>query len=138
MFNGPIKARNPSRPSRSEVQVRVQVKAQTEAVRLFGNIIENGIEPDERGYQGVNLYYAKNSDIGKCFHYFDRMIDKKISPTIYHYSTLMSACVKSGYPEIAIDLYKEMVYTANIRPNGVILTTLMCAWTRLKKSYKKS
>ncbi|CAB4401694.1 unnamed protein product [Rhizophagus irregularis] len=30
---------------------------QTEAV--FGDIIENGIEPDERGYQGVNLYYAK-------------------------------------------------------------------------------
>ncbi|CAB5359564.1 unnamed protein product [Rhizophagus irregularis] len=34
-----------------------KLKAQTEAV--FGDIIENGIEPDERGYQGVNLYYAK-------------------------------------------------------------------------------
>ncbi|CAB4382360.1 unnamed protein product [Rhizophagus irregularis] len=116
-----------------------KVKAQSEAERLFGDIIENGIEPDERGYQGVILSCAKNNDIEKCFHYFDRMIDKGISPTIYHYSTLMSACVKSGYPEIAIDLYTEMVYTTNIRPNGVILTTLMCAWTRLrrKRSYKK-
>ncbi|GBB86725.1 hypothetical protein RclHR1_13100005 [Rhizophagus clarus] len=111
-----------------------KVKAQDEAEKMFNDLIEIGIEPDESSYHGIILSCARNNDIKKCFHYFNRMIDKGLNPNIYIYSTLMSACVKSGCAKTAIELYDRMVYTSKIKPNTVILTTLMCAWSQLKKS----
>src|ERR1051325_6152483 len=80
------------------------------------------------------LSCANNKDIEKCFYYFNHMIGRGITPTIYHYSIIMSACVKTGYTREAIKLFDRMIHVSKIKPNIIISTTLMCAWTKLKSS----
>ncbi|GBC16998.2 hypothetical protein GLOIN_2v1884937 [Rhizophagus irregularis DAOM 181602=DAOM 197198] len=66
MMDGYIKCVKENKLEKS-LYIRNDAKKWTQTEAVFGDIIENGIEPDERGYQGVNLYYAKNNDIGNVF-----------------------------------------------------------------------
>ncbi|RIA85100.1 hypothetical protein C1645_831312 [Glomus cerebriforme] len=108
------------------------LKAQNEAEQTFKDMKEAGIFPDHSSYHGVILSCAKNNDYEKCFYYLEHMIRYGIYPNIYHYSIVMSACVKSGYARGAIELYGRMIYVSKIKPNAIILTILMCAWSQLK------
>ncbi|KAF5774439.1 putative tetratricopeptide-like helical domain superfamily, DYW domain-containing protein [Helianthus annuus] len=85
-----------------------------EALRVFSEMREKGIEPDEVVYVSVLTACSQTGQVEKGLEFFKKMtVDHKIEPTIQHYGCLVDLMGKAGKVKEAFDLIKNMPMEAN-------------------------
>jgi len=67
---------------------------------------------------------GKRRKLGDAIRYFNLIREKRLSPTVVSYTSVINACVRCGQPQIANSLFKEML-SSNVQPNVVTFTSLL-------------
>ncbi|KAJ8754338.1 hypothetical protein K2173_002789 [Erythroxylum novogranatense] len=95
-----------------------------EALRVFSELLEEGLEVDDVIYVGVLSACSHAGLVDEGHHYFSRMkFEHGIEPTIQHYGCMVDLMGRAGRLTEALDLIRSMP----IEPNDVIWRTLVSA-----------
>ncbi|KAM7490991.1 hypothetical protein LguiA_033912 [Lonicera macranthoides] len=95
-----------------------------EALQVFTDMIEHGLEPDDVVYVGVLTACSRAGLVKEGLEFFERMkVEHKIEPTIQHYGCLVDLMSRSGMLDEALELIGNMP----IEPNDIIWRSLLSA-----------
>ncbi|RZC27909.1 pentatricopeptide repeat-containing protein At1g31920-like [Glycine soja] len=95
-----------------------------EAVRVFSDMLEEGLTPDDVVYVGVLSACSHAGLVKEGFQCFNRMqFEHMIKPTIQHYGCMVDLMGRAGMLKEAYDLIKSMP----IKPNDVVWRSLLSA-----------
>ncbi|KAK7307343.1 hypothetical protein VNO77_40310 [Canavalia gladiata] len=95
-----------------------------EALRVFSEMLEEGLAPDDVVYVGVLSACSHAGLVDEGLHCFNRMqFEHKIKPTVQHYGCMVDLVGRAGMLSEAYDLIKSMP----IKPNDVVWRSLLSA-----------
>ncbi|XP_004512460.1 pentatricopeptide repeat-containing protein At1g31920 [Cicer arietinum] len=95
-----------------------------EALEVFSEMVEQGLEPDDVVYVGVLSACSHAGLVDEGLQCFKRMqFEHKIKPTIQHYGCMVDLMGRSGMLKEAYELIKSMP----IKPNDVVWRSLLSA-----------
>lgn len=95
-----------------------------EALRVFADMIEHGLEPDDVVYVGVLTACSRAGLVKEGLKFFKRMkVEHKIEPTIQHYGCLVDLMGRARMLDEALELIENMP----IEPNDIIWRSLLSA-----------
>ncbi|XP_061343057.1 pentatricopeptide repeat-containing protein At1g31920 [Gastrolobium bilobum] len=95
-----------------------------EALRVFSEMLEEGLEPDDVVYVGVLSACSNAGLVDEGLQCFNRMqFEHKIKPTVQHYGCMVDLMGKAGMLREAYNLMKSMP----IKPNDVVWRSLLSA-----------
>ncbi|CAJ1967691.1 unnamed protein product [Sphenostylis stenocarpa] len=95
-----------------------------EALRVFSEMLEEGLAPDDVVYVGVLSACSHAGLVNEGIQCFNRMqLEHKIKPTIQHYGCMVDLMGRAGMLKEAYDLIKGMT----IKPNDVVWRSLLSA-----------
>ncbi|KAE9606992.1 hypothetical protein Lal_00025993 [Lupinus albus] len=95
-----------------------------EALRVFSEMLEEGLEPDDVVYVGVLSACSHAGLVNEGLQYFDRMrFEHKIEPTVQHYGCVVDLMGRARMLREAYNLIKSMP----IKPNDVVWRSLLSA-----------
>ncbi|WVZ12330.1 hypothetical protein V8G54_016860 [Vigna mungo] len=95
-----------------------------EALRVFCEMVEEGLAPDDVVYVGVLSACSHAGLVNEGLQCFNRMqLVHKIKPTIQHYGCMVDLMGRAGMLKEAYELIKGM----QIKPNDVIWRSLLSA-----------
>nr|DAD36546.1 TPA_asm: hypothetical protein HUJ06_007187 [Nelumbo nucifera] len=93
-----------------------------EALRIFSDMLKEGLEPDAIVYVGVLSACSHAGLVDEGLQCFNRMrTDHQIAPTIQHYGCMVDLMARSGLLHEAYDLIKSMP----MEPNDVVWRCLL-------------
>ncbi|KAK2662643.1 hypothetical protein Ddye_001217 [Dipteronia dyeriana] len=95
-----------------------------EALRLFSEMIRQGLEPDDVVYVGVLSACSHAGLVNEGLRCFERMISEHgIVPTLQHYCCMVDLMGRAGLLGEALELIKRMP----VEPNDVVWRSLLSA-----------
>ncbi|XP_020226365.1 pentatricopeptide repeat-containing protein At1g31920 [Cajanus cajan] len=95
-----------------------------EALRVFSDMMEEGLAPDDVVYVGVLSACSHAGLVNEGLQFFNRMrFEHKIKPTVQHYGCMVDLMGRAGMLREAYDLIKRMP----IKPNDVVWRSLLSA-----------
>ncbi|OMO93484.1 hypothetical protein COLO4_16917 [Corchorus olitorius] len=95
-----------------------------EALRIFSEMLEEGLDPDDVVYVGVLSACSHAGLVDEGFQCFDRMKSEHgIKPTVLHYGCMVDLMGKAGMIKEALEFIKSMP----IKPNDVVWRSLLSA-----------
>ncbi|KAJ6714752.1 hypothetical protein OIU85_026276 [Salix viminalis] len=95
-----------------------------EALQVFSDMLEEGLEPDDFVYLGVLSACNHAGLVDEGLHCFDRMkLEHGIEPTIQHYACIVHLMGRAGMLNEALELIRSMP----IKPNEVVWRSLLSA-----------
>ncbi|KAK7309664.1 hypothetical protein RJT34_06577 [Clitoria ternatea] len=95
-----------------------------EALRVFSEMLEEGLAPDDVVYVGVLSSCSHAGLVDEGLQCFNRMqIEHKIKPTVQHYGCMVDLMGRAGMLREAYDLIKSMPN----KPNDVVWRSLLSA-----------
>lgn len=95
-----------------------------EALQVFSDMLEQGLEPDDFVYLGVLSACNHAGLVDEGLHCFDRMkLEHGIEPTIQHYGCIVHLMGRAGMLNDALELIRSMP----IKPNEVVWRSLLSA-----------
>ncbi|KAL2348860.1 hypothetical protein Fmac_002860 [Flemingia macrophylla] len=95
-----------------------------EALRVFSDMLEEGLAPDDVVYVGVLSACSHAGLVNEGLQYFNHMrFEHKIKPTVQHYGCMVDLMGRAGMLSEAYDLIKRMP----IKPNDVVWRSLLSA-----------
>jgi len=95
-----------------------------EALRVFSEMVEEGLAPDDVVYVGVLSACSHAGLVNEGLQCFNSMqLVHKIKPTIQHYGCMVDLLGRAGMLKEAYDLIKGM----QIKPNDVVWRSLLSA-----------
>ncbi|XP_022736385.1 pentatricopeptide repeat-containing protein At1g31920 isoform X2 [Durio zibethinus] len=95
-----------------------------EALRIFLEMLEEGLDPDDVVYVGVLSACSHAGLIHEGFQFFDRLKSEHgIKPTVQHYGCMVDLMGKAGMIDEALEFIKSMP----IKPNDVVWRSLLSA-----------
>lgn len=95
-----------------------------EALRVFSDMLEEGLAPDDVVYVGVLSACSHAGLVNEGLQCFNRMqLEHKIKPTVLHYGCMVDLMGRAGMLRKAYDLIKSMA----IKPNDVVWRSLLSA-----------
>jgi len=95
-----------------------------EALRLFSEMLEQGIEPDDVVYVGVLSACRHAGLVQEGLELFNKMkLKHQIQPTIQHYGCIIDLLGRASMFDEALDLIQRMPMT----PNDVVWRSLLSA-----------
>jgi len=95
-----------------------------EALRVFSEMVEEGLAPDDVVYVGVLSACSHAGLVNEGLQCFNNMqLVHKIKPTIQHYGCMVDLMGRAGMLKEACDLIRGM----QIKPNDVIWRSLLSA-----------
>lgn len=95
-----------------------------EALKIFEQMIDQGIKPDDVIYVGVLSACNHAGLVEEGFKYFDKLrFEHEIQPTIRHYGCMIDLMGRAGMINEAIELIKSMP----MEPNDVLWRSLLSA-----------
>ncbi|KAK7252522.1 hypothetical protein RIF29_36521 [Crotalaria pallida] len=95
-----------------------------EALRVFAEMLEQGLEPDDVVYVGVLSACSHAGLVDEGLQCFNRMrFEHKIKPTVQHYGCVVDLMGRARMLREAYDLIKSM----KIKPNDVVWRSLLSA-----------
>ncbi|KAK6934926.1 E motif [Dillenia turbinata] len=93
-----------------------------EALRVFAEMLEEGLQPDDVVYVGVLSACSNAGLVNKGLRYFGRMkFEHGIEPTIQHYGCMVDLLGRAGMLKEAFELIKNMA----MKPNDVLWRSLL-------------
>ena len=95
-----------------------------ESLRVFAEMIQQGLEPDDVVYVGVLSACSHAGLVREGLQCFDRMkLEQRIEPTIQHYGCMVDLLGRAGKIDEALELVKAMP----MEPNDVVWRSLLSA-----------
>ncbi|GLT58469.1 hypothetical protein SLA2020_313590 [Shorea laevis] len=95
-----------------------------EALRIFSEMLEEGLEPDDVIYVGLLSACSHAGLTDEGFQLFDRMkAEHGIEPTVQHYGCMVDLMGRAGMLNEALEFIKSMP----LKPNDVIWRSLLNA-----------
>ncbi|KAL5724705.1 hypothetical protein ACHQM5_007931 [Ranunculus cassubicifolius] len=95
-----------------------------EALRVFSDMLNQGMQPDETVYVGVLTACSQAGLVKEGRAYFQRMIlEHKVKPTVQHYGCMVDLLGRVGMVNEAYELIKSM----SIEPNDGVWRCLLSA-----------
>ncbi|XVF13700.1 hypothetical protein REPUB_Repub08aG0230400 [Reevesia pubescens] len=95
-----------------------------EALRIYSEMLEEGLEPDDVVYVGVLCACSHAGLVDEGFRCFDRMKSEQgIKPTVQHYGCMVDLMGKAGMINEALEFIKSMP----IKPSDVVWRSLLSA-----------
>ncbi|CAL0331608.1 unnamed protein product [Lupinus luteus] len=95
-----------------------------EALRVFSEMLEEGLEPDDVVYVGVLSACSHAGLVDDGLQCFNRMrFEHKIEPTVQHYGCVVDLMGRAKMLREAYDLIKSMPF----KPNDVVWRSLLSA-----------
>lgn len=117
-------------PQRNELSYTVMISGLAmhgrghEALRVFSELLEQGLKPDNIVYVGVLSACSHAGLITEGLQCFERMVSEHgIAPTVEHYGCLVDLMGRAGLLGEALELIKQMPQP----PNDVIWRSLLSA-----------
>lgn len=95
-----------------------------EAVNIFQEMLELGLNPDCFSYTTIIGGYCKIGRIDKAFNFLGKMLKRGIKESVTTYTTLIDGCCKSGNVDMAEHLFQKML-TEGLVPDVVAYNVLM-------------
>ncbi|RYQ81453.1 hypothetical protein Ahy_Scaffold1g107377 isoform B [Arachis hypogaea] len=96
----------------------------SEALRIFAEMLEQGLAPDDVVYVGVLSACTHAGLVNEGLEFFNRMqFEHKIEPTIQHYGCMVDLMGRAGMLREAYELIKSMPR----KPNDVLWRSLLNA-----------
>ncbi|XP_016201186.1 pentatricopeptide repeat-containing protein At1g31920 isoform X1 [Arachis ipaensis] len=96
----------------------------SEALRIFAEMLEQGLAPDDVVYVGVLSACTHAGLVNEGLEFFNRMqFEHKIDPTIQHYGCMVDLMGRAGMLREAYELIKSMPR----KPNDVLWRSLLNA-----------
>ncbi|PRQ59072.1 putative tetratricopeptide-like helical domain-containing protein [Rosa chinensis] len=92
--------------------------------------LEVEVDSDVSVATSIMTMYAKCGEIEKAMQLFERLGERDLVA----WSALISACVQSGFPEVALSLFRDR-QNENLKPCGITLVSVLAACGEL--SYLK-
>nr|GMD74703.1 pentatricopeptide repeat-containing protein At1g31920 [Ipomoea batatas] len=95
-----------------------------EALRVFGQMLDEGLEPDGVTYVGVLTACSHAGLTKEGIRCFERMLSEhEIKPTVQHYGCMVDLLGNAGFLDEAF----ELINTIPIEPNDVLWRSLLSA-----------
>lgn len=95
-----------------------------EALRIYSEMIEEGLEPDNVLYVGLLSACSHAGLVDEGFQCFERMKSEHgIQPTVQHYGCMVDLMGKAGMLNEAL----EFIHSMPIKPNDVVWRSLLSA-----------
>uniref|UniRef100_A0A2P2MX88 Pentatricopeptide repeat-containing family protein n=1 Tax=Rhizophora mucronata TaxID=61149 RepID=A0A2P2MX88_RHIMU len=99
-------------------------RCSVEALRIFSEMLDEGLQPDDVVYVGVLSACSHDGLIDEGIQHFTRMkLKHGIEPTIQHYGCMVDLMGRAGMLSDAI----ELIGTMPIKPNVVVWRSLLNA-----------
>lgn len=95
-----------------------------EALRVFSQMLDEGLEPDDVTYVGVFTACTHAGLTKEGIKYFEKMLlEHQIRPTIQHYGCMVDLLGNAGFLDEAF----ELINTIPMEPNDVLWRSLLTA-----------
>lgn len=95
-----------------------------EAVYVFEEMVEAGVEPDDVAFIGLLSACSHSGLVETGRHYFNSMVEKfGIGPKIEHYGCMVDLLSRAGHVKEAMDFVQKMP----IEPNQIIWRSIITA-----------
>lgn len=97
---------------------------------------KRGLEPNERTITQMLVCYAKSDSphaLKNAESWFTKLKDFNMTPSIYHFNSLMRVYNNSSQPEKAIELLKHIEKKGEVVPDAVTYTIALWACPKLTK-----
>lgn len=98
----------------------------TEALKVFGLLVEAGFEPDVVSYTSLLNAYGKSGHLEKAQEVFDLMKKRSRRPNLITFNSLVDAYAAAGKYNQARELLHDMA-EAGVEPNVVTICSLFTA-----------
>jgi len=96
----------------------------TEALKLFGQMQQQGVKPDHVTFIGVLSACSNAGLVDEGWHYFNSMdTDHGIEPTVEHYTCIVDLLGRAGHLDEADDFINKMP----LKPDAVVWGALLGA-----------